>query len=265
MGELKYSLVVSIFLHAAFIYIAATGLPYFSRDLPNIERPVPVDILNIDDVTRVKEVKPEPVEEEETTPEPVRARPETPQETLVPNPDLKPKPKPDQDEVERKKLVASVTPQTKPRAPTSFDAGKIAALIDKSKKDKPTNTREKELEDAVNQSRIAGLEAQRNTATISDFIKRRMEECWSAPVGALNVGDLLVVVSFKLNPEGYLVGPPKVENQTQIMASNNPYHQAVRDSALRAVRLCEPYQLPREMYDQWKDLELKFDPSGMVG
>jgi hypothetical protein len=267
VGELRFSLVFSILFHAGFIYVAAIGLPYFSRDLPTIERPIPVELLNIEDITRIKEPEPEP-EVQQAIAEPVQARPQPPTETVVPNPDLKPKPKPDKTELERKKLVANVTPNTKPRPPTSFDPGQISALIDKSLKDKPqqqTPDREKELEEAVNNSRISGLQANRNTATIQDFIRDKMRECWTAPVGAVNISEMIVVIRFSLNPEGFLMGPPKLQNQTQIFASNDPFYRAAAEGALRAVRLCEPYELPREIYDQWKELELNFDPSDMVG
>lgn len=267
MSELRFSLIFSLLLHGAFIFVAATGLPYFQRDLPTIERPVPVELKTIEDITRIKEPEPKPEPEvQQATAEPVRARPQPPTQSAVPNPDLKPKP--NKAEIERKKLVATVTPNSKPRPPTSFDPGQISALIDKSLKDKPkpqTPDREKELEDAVNNSQISGLQANRNTATISDFIKTKMRDCWTAPVGAANVGEMLVIIRFSLNQEGFLLGQPKIQNQTQIFASNDPFYRAAAEGALRAVRLCEPYELPREIYDQWKELELNFDPSDMVG
>lgn len=269
MEYLRTSIIASLLLHGGFIYVAATGLPYFKRDLPTVERPIPVELKTIEDITRIKEPEPEPEPEvQKAIAEPTQARPQPPSESFVPNPDLKPKPKPDRSEIERKKLVANVTPNTKPRAPTSFDAGQISALIDKSIKEKPkpqTRDREKELEEAVNNSQIAGLQARRNTATIEDFVRSRMLECWTPPGGALNAGEMLVVIRFSLNPEGYLVGQPKIQNRTQIFASNNPYYRAAAEGALRAVRLCEPYELPKEIYDQWKELELNFDPSEMVG
>ena len=183
MSELKLSLIISIIFHIAFIYVAATGIPYFKRDLPTIDRPIPVEIVNIEDITRIKEPEPKP-EVQQATAEPVRVRPQPPAENVVPNPDLKPKVKPDKTEIERKKLVATVTPNTKPRPPTSFDPGIISALIDKSIKEKPktqTPDREKELEEAVNNLQISGLEARRNTASIADFVKARMRDCWTPP------------------------------------------------------------------------------------
>lgn len=267
MSELKFSLIISVICHIAFIYIAATGIPYFKRDLPTIDRPVPVEIVNVDDVTRVKkpEPRPEPEEVKQAVAEPVRSRPRETTETPIPLPDAKPKLDP--TELERKELAKTVTPLTKPRPPTSFDAGKIAALIDKSIKETPTQTvdREKELEEAVNRSQIAGIEARRNTASIEDFIKAKMRDCWTPPAGAVNINQMQVIIRINLGPDGYLIGPPKIQNRTEIFASNNPYYRAAAEGALRAVRLCEPYELPKELYDRWKELELNFDPSEMVG
>lgn len=270
MSELKFSLIISIIFHIAFIYVAATGIPYFKRDLPTIDRPIPVELVNIDDITRIKEPEPEPEPEvQQAIAETQRARPQAPAENVIPNPDLKPKPKPDKTEIERKKLVATVTPNTKPRPPTSFDAGKISALIDKSIKEKPkaqTPDREKELEEAVNNSLIAGVEARRNTASIQDYIRAKMLDCWTAPVGARNIREMKIVFRLTLNPEGYLVGSPKIQDSSAIFKSGDEGYRAFAEGAARAIRLCEPYDgLPKENYEMWKELDFNFDPSDMVG
>ena len=41
---------------------------------------------------------------------------------------------------------------------------------------------------------------------------------------------------------------------------------ALADSAKRALLFCQPFTMLRpDHYDQWKDLELKFDPQELLG
>lgn len=271
MKGLKLALIASLALHGAFLYIMANGIPGFSRSFPTPERPIPIEIKTIDDITRVKqpEAKPEP-EREEPKPQavPERRKPKPDTQSAVPNPDLAPKPKPDESVVERKRVVENVTPMTKPRAPTSFDAGEISALIDRSIKDKPPEqrtNREKAIEDAVENAQLQGLEARQATASIEDYVRARMRECWSVPGGAKGIENMRVTLSFRLSPDGYVQGAPKIEDQGRMFQPGNEFFRAVAESAARAVRLCEPYELPKEHYNLWKELELTFDPSDMVG
>jgi colicin import membrane protein len=37
------------------------------------------------------------------------------------------------------------------------------------------------------------------------------------------------------------------------------------ESALRAVRRCQPYTMPAAKYDIWRDVEVTFDPRDMFG
>jgi len=46
---------------------------------------------------------------------------------------------------------------------------------------------------------------------------------------------------------------------------STPYFLAVSDSAIRAAQACEPYSLPPDKYDLWKDIVLNFDPRDMFG
>jgi hypothetical protein len=47
--------------------------------------------------------------------------------------------------------------------------------------------------------------------------------------------------------------------------TNNAYGAAAVDTATRAIRACEPYLLPPDRYDQWKEFRpLRFDPRQMM-
>jgi hypothetical protein len=38
------------------------------------------------------------------------------------------------------------------------------------------------------------------------------------------------------------------------------FYRTAAESALRAVRKCVPYELPKEKYELWREMELYFDP-----
>ena len=42
------------------------------------------------------------------------------------------------------------------------------------------------------------------------------------------------------------------------------FYKVLAESALRAVRLCQPLKVPPTGYDKWKDLQLNFNPAEML-
>ena len=51
-----------------------------------------------------------------------------------------------------------------------------------------------------------------------------------------------------------------------VESSTSALGPALADSAKRALLLCQPFtMLKPEHYDQWKDIEVKFDPHELLG
>lgn len=268
LDELKIGLILSVVFHAALAVMFAVGLPLFERDFATPRHAIPVEVVDIDDVTRVKAPEPEPKREQpKTSPTPARNVTRPQNVDAVPMPDAKPRL--DQSELDRKQIVAQVTPETKPRPPSQFDAGKIAALIDKSIKETTPETppdREKQLEEAVEQAQVGSLDVRRMTATIEDYIKQKMLACWSVPVGAQGVEEMQITIRITLNPDGFLVGAPDIAERGRLFRPGNEFYRAFAESAARAVRRCEPYdKLPKQYYNRWKELELNFNTRDMLG
>ncbi len=42
------------------------------------------------------------------------------------------------------------------------------------------------------------------------------------------------------------------------------FYKVLAESALRAIRLCQPLRVPTTGYDRWKDLQLNFDLNKML-
>ena len=95
-----------------------------------------------------------------------------------------------------------------------------------------------------------------------DSFRVQMKKCWSFPAGARAGDDLAVIVRVSLMPNGMVSDGPVVVNRNQL---TDPFFRAAAESVLRAIRRCQPYQMPAEKYERWRDLELNFDPKFMLG
>lgn len=96
-----------------------------------------------------------------------------------------------------------------------------------------------------------------------DALRLAVQECWNIPAGLENATDLRVVVSAELDPNGKIVGPisliePADDSRREI--------RTAFEAARRALLRCQGdgYDLPREKYQQWRNLEVAFDPKGML-
>ena len=70
---------------------------------------------------------------------------------------------------------------------------------------------------------------------------------------------LMVVLRVSLKPDGALGAAP-----TMVAASASENGPALMQTAMRALRQCQPYAfLPAAKYKEWKVLDLSFSPSGL--
>ena len=100
------------------------------------------------------------------------------------------------------------------------------------------------------------------TTSEIDVVKQQIEQCWSPPSGAKESHDLIVVISATVGPDGRVISAQIVSTQRM----GDPFYRAAAESARRAVLnpSCSPLKLPPEKYEQWKDLELTFNPKDLL-
>jgi len=92
-------------------------------------------------------------------------------------------------------------------------------------------------------------------------LQARLRDCWDIPAGVQNARDLVVIVKIQFKQDGSLMTDPLVLNH-----SAHPAFQVGAESAVRGIRRCAPYSfMPRAKYDDWKEVEVKFDPREMLG
>lgn len=199
------------------------------------------------DVPPVPAVKP---------PTPAQKMPAEPKRDLIAEAlkkDAAKKPEPKKAEA---KAPALPKEQTQPQP--KFDPRKVEALLDKR-----VPQRLAAAGDTLNSVPSLGtpstIAAQLSQSEL-DGLRARLAQLWNPPAGASNPDELVVLVRIQLGPDGRLTAPPMVLSRGQ-----SPLYVAARDGAVRAVFRGQPFDMLRpEHYEQWKDIEITFDPRDMI-
>ena len=141
-----------------------------------------------------------------------------------------------------------------------FDPDQIAALIDKSKIEKAeTTTKDNKLtQDQVKNAVTSGL-----TLSEEDALKAQIFGCWSIPLGLPYNENLMVRIKLKLKPDGSVI-KSEILDHARMNTPGQSFYKVLAESALRAVRICQPLKVPSTGYERWKDLQLNFDANEML-
>ncbi|WP_420559478.1 hypothetical protein [Tepidicaulis sp.] len=293
---MRASLVASFGVHAAVIAAAFIALP--SADpLPAVpDQALPVELVTIDEFTNLKREKvakaepkpqieeesepepepeqapePEPAPEPKPAPQPAPAAVEPPPPAREPEPLPEPEAEPEEKKAEPEKKPEPPKPAPQKPAPPkpakkqeAFDPTKIAALLDKlPEEEKKTRQPSRETKEDAAPQAPQGVNTKLTVSEIDAF-KLQMRRCWSVPAGAPNADKLIVEIKVFLNPDGSLARAPELMSKGPLL-SGNAYYRAAADSALRAIRRCEPFKMPADKYSSWQELDLRFDPREMLG
>src|SRR6266511_3900784 len=151
------------------------------------------------------------------------------------------------------------TPPKKPAPPApKFDPKQVAALLDKR-----DSTRLAAAGETLNNTPSLGVSngaAAQLSLSELDALRARLAQLWTVPAGAKDPQELVVLIRIKLKPDGTLASPPIV-----LSSGKSPLFIAARDSAVRALFRGQPYDMLKpEHYEQWKDVEITFDPRDMI-
>jgi hypothetical protein len=289
---MRRSTFISATLHIAILLWAVVAWPTAKMDTAPLVA-IPVEVSTPAEVTKIKAGTKDATDEaalagkpKEKTQEAVReaaAKPEPkPEET--PKAEEKPKPKPEPKPVKQaakpepkspeatkaeakkpeekpkpKKQAEAKKPAPKQDSKRDFNTDRIAALLDKipDADNEPAPVLPPEAEPKKVRGQSNGTEMTMSVNEI-DALRARIAQCWSPPPGGLGADQIVVKLRLRLNEDGTLVGYPTIANR-----GSSPFFQAAADSAVRAVYQCQPYALPAEKYELWRDMILTFDPSDM--
>jgi len=265
------SIFLSVVFHTAMIVITAFSLPFMKRspiDLPPI---LSVELIQITDKTsipfaakatetleKIKKKEEERLVSEQAPP--AEKKKEKPDRIPLPddiNKEKKKLVKKKQNPEEIKKQIRQVSEFEKKEL---FDPNQIAALIDKSKEDTAETLKktDKLTQSSVKTSFVSGL-----SLSEEDALKAQIFGCWSLPLGLPYQENLLVRIKLKLRPDGTVL-KSEVLDHARMNQPGQGFYKVLAESALRAVRICQPLRVPPTGYDRWKDLQLNFDANEML-
>lgn len=260
----------SILLHLFVLGIAFSDVSFLRRDAPILSTPIAVELVTISKQTNLPKpkVKPKPRPKREAVVKKAEPKKIAKLKDAIPLPEP-PKPKP-----VKKPEVAKVKPQPKPKPPkeekkSKFDLTRIAALINKEKKErsevKPELEPDQPEPKQVPTNNTARLRDAPLTISEKDAIRMQIQRCWSLPAGASEAEGLVVKIRLFLRPDGSLSRPPEIVDADRMTRQGEEYFRAAAESAVRAVHKCESLRMPATKYESWREMVLTFDPSEMLG
>ncbi len=248
-----------------------TKLSQGVKNAPELKIPDMKPIADKVDVPKpVDQLAPKVADKPEITTDSSKSKPPPKSDSKQADKAEKPKPpeyKPDQIADLLKKDAAKNPPKPDRPAPQKpaqdspkFDADQVAALLDKRTPQRQVATADT-INSAANLGAANGAPAAQISQSEIDALRARISSCWSPPSGVDANSRLYVVLRVLFKPDGSMAQEPVL-----VEATASQLGPALAESAKRALLLCQPFtMLKPEHYDQWKDLELKFDPRELLG
>ena len=96
-----------------------------------------------------------------------------------------------------------------------------------------------------------------------DALKAQIFGCQSIPLGLPYNENLLVRVRLNLRKDGTIIKAEILDHE-RLNIPGQGYYKVLAESALRAVKLCQPLKVPSTGYESWKELILNFDAREML-
>ncbi len=263
------SLFYSVIFHSIMILLTVLTLPFMVRqpiDLPPI---VSVELIQISDKTNIP-FAPKArkiIEETKKKEERVVSEQAPPAAKAKEKPDRIPLP---DDKKEKKQLIKKkqnpeeIKPQIRQSSEFEkkeiIDTNQIAALIDKAKEEEAIK---KEKRDKLTQSSVKNKFATGLTLSEEDALRAQIFGCWSIPLGLPYDENLLVRIKLNLKKDGTILKSEILDHERMNKPGQN-FYRVLAESALRAVRICQPLKVPPTGYEKWKDIQLNFNPTEML-
>ena len=265
------SLIYSLTFHSIMILLTILSLPFMLREPIDLPPIVSLELIQITDKTsipyapkarKIIEEKKKKEEEKrlvsEQAPPAAKAK-EKPDRIPLPN-----EKKEEKKIVKKKQNPEEIKPEI--RQSSEFEkkeiinANQIAALIDKAKEEEAVKQKQTEK---ITQSNQKNSFATGLTLSEEDALRAQIFGCWSVPLGLPYDKDLLVRIKLQLKKDGTIMKSEILDHQ-RMNRPGQKFYKVLAESALRAVRLCQPLKVPPTGYDKWKEIQLNFNPSEML-
>ncbi len=282
------SIIISSVLHGLLIFITAMSLPFLAKKPLDIPPVVSVELIQIAEKTNIpfapkakkiiekvkdKEKKlvseqapPKKVEKTKTktvlSPDTnnKKIENETPEAIPLPEKTVKKIETKEEKKQNPEKVDEKVKQVSEFEKKDLFDPNNIAALIDKSKEESAEVLKKNK---DITQDQNKNIENTGLTLSEEDALKAQIFGCWSIPLGLPYNENLLVRIKLKLKPDGS-VTKTEILDHARMNKPGQGFYKVLAESALRAVKLCQPLRVPTSGYERWKELQLNFDAREML-
>ncbi len=264
------SIILSSVLHILIIILTAMSLPFLTKkaiDLPPI---VSIELIQITEKTNIpfapkakkiiEEVKKKEKKLVSEQAPPKKVKKKKPDAVPMPEDNLKKVEKMRDDTQNPEKIDNEVKQVSEFEKKELFDPNNIAALIDKSIEETASVIDKK---NKVTQDQVKNFESTGLTLSEEDALKAQIFGCWSIPLGLPYNENLLVRIKLELKPDGSLI-KSEILDHARMNKPGQGFYKVLAESALRAVKLCQPLRVPSTGYERWKELQLNFDAREML-
>ena len=260
---------ISSALHLFLVVITALTFPFIAKkpiDLPPL---ISIELIQITDKTNIPFApKAKKIIEKVKEKEKIVSEQEPPKQIKKEKPDAIPLPdqneeivkKPEKDVQNPEKIDEEVKQVSEFEKDELFDPNNIAALIDKSKEESAETTNKT---DKITQSNQKNITNSALTLSEEDALKAQIFGCWSIPLGLPYNENLLVRIKLSLKPDGTVINS-EILDHARMNKPGQGFYKVLAESALRAIRLCQPLRVPATGYERWKDPQLNFDAREML-
>ena len=283
--DMRKWLTASIVLHIALLAAILVTLPHMTDEVDMTQQIIPVDIVNIADLTVTKvddkpqpaptpeatqteQPKPQPTPQEKPEPKP---EPPKPAETPAPTPDAetipdktKPPEKPKEQPKDQPKPPEK--PPEKPKDQPKFSLQNVLKNVEKMKDTAPPapqpQPNAKPSDKPVVSQQPAASGAQLSMSEV-DALRQQIIPCWNVPIGARGIENMNVELSIDVNEDRTVQNVEVVDKMRMISDS---YFRTMAESAVRAVKnpRCSPLKLPPDKYSEWKHFTMIFNAKDML-
>jgi len=265
------NIIISTGFHLIIIMIATLSLPFLLKTPIALPPIISIELIQITDKTsipfatkakkiieKIKKEEAERVVSKQAPPKKIKK--EKPDAVPLPNEKIEKVKKIEEKKQNPEKIETEIKQVSEFEKKELFDPNNIAALIDKSKENfaetnKTTNK--------VTQSQVRNAEPRGLSLNEEDALKAQIFGCWSIPLGLPYNENLLVRIKLQLKPDGTVV-KSEILDHVRMNKPGQGFYKVLAESALRAIRLCQPLRVPTTGYERWKDLQLNFDANEML-
>ena len=262
------NIIISSGLHLLILLIATMSLPFLGKKPISLPPIISVELIQITDQTNIpfapkarkiiEDVKKEEKRVVSEQAPPAAKAKEKPDRIPLPN-----EKKEKKEIIKKKQNPEEIKPQIRQSSEFEkkelIDTNEIAALIDKAKEEQAIKQKEKKLtQSSVKNSFATGL-----SLSEEDALRAQIFGCWSVPLGLPYDDNLLVRIQLELKKDGTILKSEILDHE-RMNRPGQKFYKILAESALRAVRLCQPLKVPPTGYEKWKNIQLNFDPTDML-